>query len=155
MKRKRLNGWQRLWVIAVVIWLPVVVIQAQRTFPTAEEYRTTWKRFAEAEAPATLAKPWELYACRDERVKAGQDEFKAFLQCEKDGATPNAQDRKRRYDEVIAKGEAAITADLPKAQAMHAGYVLAAWIIPAALLYGLGLLIGWVRRGFQQPAQTD
>lgn len=142
----KLNGWQRLWVIATVAWFVAVLVEAISTMPTAAKYRATWLAFARAEAPSMVVKPSAFSACL-ERAAASQPakKYDALFSCEEPSPTP--QDR-ARYAEVIATGEAEISNDLLTNQAKHAGGMLLAWIVPSLLLYGLGLLVRWVARGF-------
>jgi hypothetical protein len=148
----QLNGWQRLWVVGGAVWLIVVALAAAKNFPTADEYRSTWLKFAEAEAPSMLPKRTpDLSECEDKARKLA-DPYGALMDCHSTATKPTDDDKKR-YVETIAKGEAEIRDELPSAQAKAVGFAVLAWAIPAALVYGLGLLVVWVRRGFQQQVK--
>jgi hypothetical protein len=38
----RLNGWQRLWIVVAVLYLPVVVIVTLSVWPTEADIRLRW-----------------------------------------------------------------------------------------------------------------
>ena len=75
----RINGWQRLWLVASILWAVVILLLA------------------------------------------------GILQ-------PNG-------DETVASAEGT--------SANAALFVVRLWIVPVAAVYGLGLGLAWVRRGFQ------
>jgi hypothetical protein len=151
VKLQHLNGWRRLWLIAAGAWLLVVSVHLINTFPSVEQYRTTWRRFAEAEAPSMQAKQSpELWAC-EERARKLAEPYGPLLECHAAATNPTAEDRER-YARTIAKGDAQIAGELAGNQARHIAGGFAAWLVPVLLLYGAGWLVGWVRRGFAEQA---
>ncbi len=150
---KRLNGWQRVYVIAVAVWFAAYAVKMAKDLPTAEKSRATWAALAEAEAPSMRQDRQAFLDCIGSHVLIPNDNANESAEkCDalaKSGAT--LEDRKH-FADVIAKGEADIRDELPRAQAIEAGLTLASWLITSGLLYGCGMLVAWVARGFRKPA---
>lgn len=82
-----------------------------------------WKTIAETQVPA---------------IRAGVD------------LTRVSTEDLEKYKDLINRGEFEIQDSLPTAIAKHYALSLAAWAFVIALVYGAGLSIGWVHRGFKR-----
>ena len=146
-KMQTLNGWQRLWLIAVTAWLLAVAVHAASSFPTADQYRKTWRYYAEAQAPSMRATPSpQLWACEAAARKTAEP-LGPLMNCIAAATNPTPEDRKR-YAGTVAQGEALIAEELRSQQILHVVLGVLAWLVPIALLYASGLVVAWVRRGF-------
>jgi len=117
----RLNGWQRLWVVASVIWLvaPANVITG--------ELQSTHNLLEDTTVPCPSRRIPFACAAHDPERTVEIDGVLHYFATEGE-AVPNTW------------------ADLgPQTFALAFGV----WIGPQLLLYGLGLIFVWVRRGFQ------
>lgn len=131
---KRLNGWQRLWIVTTVTLGILVAYNATDTFPSqtniSERYqgqRDFWEAclpYKEAEAirPHTIKQP----GC--DSITANQiDSLSKNLWIEEQSAL----------------------ADMPQFQLMFVANKGAWWLGISIGLYVLGLVVRWIRQGFR------
>ena len=147
---KRLNGWQRLFVVAASLWLVAVAVWTVHILPKADDWRRTWRAFAEAEVPAMRhmsGGPWCDYRAAS---APGENPYQVMMECDAATAKDVPEADRKHYMEVISKGEAAIQDELPAAQWGLAGGMFLWWLIPSLLLYVAGLVVAWVVRGFRK-----
>jgi hypothetical protein len=136
---RRINGWVRLWIALGVLGL----IPAVYTLVTEWESADAWIRelrlvplnkvnvegVGDVEFPATMSPEAIALVTRE---SAGKPEA---LRAAIGAWVAELNDLIRAY-----------VADLNRALAIR---VVAWWIGALALLYGIGLLLAWVRRGFK------
>ena len=158
----KLNGWQRLWVVFTVAWTLAVCLVGYANWPRPTDYLRALEAGEETRerlASQSAAKP----TVSNEAPGSSRP---PDLDAEGNPLPPRTVTR--TVNELIAAGaiprgeeestEAALARLVERLdserQALrddrveHAGVTLMAWAIPPALLYALGLAVGWVRRGF-------
>jgi hypothetical protein len=144
----RLNGWQRLYLLVAVLWLPGAIFLAGRDFPTEVQWRAVASRqsYALMQEEEAEAKKVDQH-CRD----MPSDEMLKSFQCYKDTALErrnvktNYSDLRKHLNTEL---ERRIEEELATEQFKSIGKSAALWIVPLVLLYLLGMAIGWVRKGF-------
>lgn len=145
---KYFNGWQRLWLVVVAMYLVPVVFLTIDALPTASAYSTTrvLDTIEFAGRQMESSKPGYTFegshAVREkyysdltdeqiiERVHAKFKDRIDFSKIE--------SEYKRRLDNLYAE------------QIKVVGSSLLWWIIPSALLYLFGVAVAWVIRGFRR-----
>lgn len=149
----QLTGWQRLWVVATALWTAPVAWLAYETAPNAEDFRSRWaSQLPDAPRPAIEA----LERCRQQGKRAAADDpslnpYLLFIECSKADTAYGISFRKLEQ-EYRDKAEKEITEKLPRDLAAHYFTHLAVWLVPALLVYLLGMSIAWVVRGFRTPS---
>lgn len=145
----RLNGWQRLWLLLAVLWLPSVVFIAATFFPTEAQWRVE-------------ASIEEIKLNQEKQLK--RDEI--FAHCDNLGAKRLLdldiclQAHRQQLDNLrpghglfaeSLKGyvERRISEHLLSEQVEAAGKGVALWVVPIGLLYVLGMGVAWIRKGFK------
>ena len=149
----QLNGWQRLWLLAAAIWLPVTVTLAVWTFPTEAESRAHWSSYSGSTLQSYTDRMNEVTEhcksfARSEDVSESFAKHKTCWEANKPSYENASLQRRDRMVELHEEGERQISEQLPKDQALAVAKALGLWLIPSFLLYALGLGIAWVRRGF-------
>lgn len=139
----KLNGWQRLWIVGCVVWTCVSLFSALKDFPTAASYRAIWKRFADADVPEIQRQRTALLRCNEEGGAGAAS--KCLIQF-----PPVSRVDQDRYDSVLQKGEDSIRTELASQQFTFAWVFCAYWLIPCLLVYGIGMVVSWVVRGFRK-----
>ena len=123
----KLNGWQRLWVLATVLWLIVVaffsITSAPRKFERAplppdssleEQYSRQQTDVALSKPPTSLNAEGKLFLAKAIRERA---------------------EIKKMYVHDLCA---------------HIFFSLLFWIIPVVFIYLFGFSIGWVLQGFKK-----
>jgi outer membrane usher protein FimD/PapC len=134
---RALNGWQRLWIVASVVLGIGMTVLTVGLMTTREELQDTHDqkmasytaKLNNLEHPETKAPSGLLYEyyTRDYRTV---DEVKSAIRHERDD-----------YEQSLAS--------LPWRQAGQLGFMVLVWIGCSLVLYGVGLTIRWVIRGFR------
>lgn len=144
---RRLNGWQRLWVLATILYLGPVCVVAIDSFPKARDYtRTRVDDSIEAVGrymeTTTTGYTFEgAYAVRQKYYgDLSDDEIIDRISTKFKGKV----DLSRIELEYLRKLDG-----LRGEQAKILGYALMWWLIPSLSLYLLGLAVAWVIRGFR------
>ncbi len=149
------NGWQRLWVAFSVLYLLLVVSIIGSSFPKASDY-TRIRLQASMEAVDNYTKKlkdktkgtegWRLLPCcnfpLNEYGSYPSDEEKIKLLHE------GYKDRVD-FSKIEAEYNRNIN-NLPITQAKAVAWAFLAWIVPCLMVYGLGLVVAWIVRGFQR-----
>ena len=150
----KLGGWQRLWVLAAVVYLLMVA-------------GVTWSTWL---APASVVHEYSFYSrlTPDARTRILNSQVKveneqAFIQDARSAKDAELVEMPNGHVLVFRK-------DLPRADAeasaqaywatvertaydkrlAHFAQAVAWWAIPLALIYALGLAARWTYRGFKQ-----
>lgn len=155
---KKFNGWQRLWVVASVVALPMVGVVWEhdfgRDFPRAQSVREEAKHKAEwlVYVPVNR-KQWDR--CMEARLASAEG---ANADWNTNGDYCRAQqgyatdpDAEKAAKKVIANAEAYIKNDLLLDQIKALWVPLAAWVALISLVYLAGAAIAWIIRGFRAP----
>lgn len=119
----RLNGWQRLWLVVAVIWLPMSAWVVADDFPTDADRPSYAKALVEQQKLIELAQSRMLGA-------------------------PLVLSEKEKWARA-AEWNRQIDRDILDAQLIAAGKGLALWIGPMMALYLLGMAVAWIRTGFR------
>jgi hypothetical protein len=135
----RQHRWVRRWLIVIVFWAVPVAIVAVREIQEEMAYNradlqqalTTWT-FTDAQRAAGAAQ--RCHGTPDEAAAAG---------CPQDVLAANATRQQEARDEY------AVRRTTLASYLWHAfvGY----WIVPAATLFAVGLLIAGIRRALRRP----
>ena len=145
----RLNIWQGLWVVASCLWIAYLALNLWGTVPT-ESNRNSIYAFRlltavglklENQLVAEQVREKWFGNVPDEQLK------EVARRVASDAKTPTA------VKVEITAHLGAWDADLrylPELQKEWWGPVLVLGLVPPTLLYLVGLLIAWVRRGFKQ-----
>ena len=149
-----LSGWQRLWVVAAVVYLFVVGGVAWSTWPASASVTHEHKFYSEL-APEARTR------ILNSQVKIENEQ--AFIQdarTVKDAELvemPNGhilifrKDLPRAEEEASAQAYwAAVEHEAYGKRITYLGQAVAWWAIPLALIYALGLAARWTYRGFKQ-----
>ncbi|MCX4165276.1 MULTISPECIES: hypothetical protein [Paraburkholderia] len=136
----RQNRWFTRWLVVIVFWAVPVLIVAVREIHEEMAYNavdlehalTTWD-FTDAQRAAGA--PARCHGKPDEARAAG---------CPADVLVANAPRQQEAIDEYSVR------------RSTLAGYLWHAfvgyWVVPAAVLFGFGLVIAGVRRALRRPA---
>lgn len=143
---KRLNGWQRLWVVLVSVYLVPVVGVMINVMPHRSNYelaRTSDSieivgRYLESNTPGYVFEG--VYSIRQKHYGALTDEKIIERLHEK---YKDKVDFSRVELEYFRKLDMHLLE-----QAKVAGYGVLFWLVPSLALYLLGVAVGWVIKGF-------
>jgi hypothetical protein len=136
----RQNRWFRRWLVVIVFWAVPVLIVAVREIHEEMAYNavdlehalTTWE-FTDAQRAAGA--PARCRGKPDDARAAG---------CPADVLAANAPRQQEAIDEYSVR------------RSTLAGYLWHAfvgyWVVPAAVLFGFGLVIAGIRRALRRPA---
>ena len=150
----KLNGWQRLWIVACVIYFVVLVLYVANIFSQSSEipHRASFYEALPPESRASLV-----------RVEMEENpKIRELLQvvCEADPKTTRANNGEQlcfKGDVTDAKRSATIQQynQVIQREALSVllktgGAALFGWVILCAVTYVFGWAVGWARRGFQE-----
>lgn len=162
---RRLNGWQRLWLLIAVVWGAIVVLVSWSILAPETQGRIK-ARWADEKVSAEweyFRQPGELLSDYRDRVFKhssqeeiinprilSADEFnpeEAEIVTDEDYIQKvHAMMREHdRIDREYTSRLASAPADLWRGAVVS----MMVWAVPMLLLYILGMAIGWVRRGFR------
>lgn len=158
--RLRLNGWQRLWIVGGALYLLVVAGVVTAVLPTRNQVYNSWAnatlQVAGEDLRSTQKYQWQDWELREHLFpKLTAEELVERIT---DGARkldlndPTNKDR-ARYKEEILRLESTYQSrldSLSTEQAKVVGWGALGWAGPLAILYGFGLAVAWVVRGFRQ-----
>jgi hypothetical protein len=146
MALRRLNGWQRLWVIATVLWVIGQALYWPQHFPTDASNLKFWAdsmafHIKYEKYPNLSDEAAAVKAASDMRAKLGDEQFIEYIAAN------------FRTDSVASTTKLYRSNQIGwwKHQADFVLFVALFALVPPALLYGLGLLVSWVRAGFRPP----
>jgi len=151
----RLNGWQRLWVVISTLYLVLVAGLVYPGWPTFE--RTAHRDVFVARMPDEARK--HVVASYVSEWSAREDR-NGVHHVMPNGAVLVLRSPSFRgvWDEDVQKVVNAyfdvVREATRAARWSFAGYALLTWLIPSAVIYGLGWSVGWVLRGFRDSAKA-
>lgn len=143
MAWKHKNRWFRRWLMVIIFWaVPVMIvavgeIREEMAYNKVDLERAlaTWQ-FTDAQR--ALGAPARCHGAPDEARAAG---------CPADVLAANAARHQEALDEY-AHRRSTLASYLWHA---FVGY----WVVPAAFLFGLGVLIGAIRRALRRPSRPE
>lgn len=164
-ERRTLNGWQRLWVLAALLYGLLVLGVAALDFPKRESIEYFWASRVISTVEEAIAGNLKIasYQVRlrespefrgKSDMQIAEDFSKRAYELKKEGNTSayelNGAQLVKEHNERRARE----LEELPARQAKFIGWALAAWVVPLVALYLFGMLVAWVIRGFfpKQPA---
>ena len=158
--RLKLNGWQRLWVVAASLYFVVVCGFGVYAFPDGSSLEAERANFAvelalraQVDAARTAGdERSELNALRDLKKGAAQVRSEAY------GDLANVELMQRIRSKFDGKVDfkaldEKVRLDTERLRSDRFGFLLltvAWWIVPVLALYALGWAAGWVIRGFRR-----
>jgi len=154
---QKTNGWQRLWIIVTGIWFFGVSFTVARDYPTEGKLHDSLYSRVEQFLPFVAADPKTISEYCDKKFPLGSENTSEFAEnfvgrteCYKTNRYKevNSEHDKQR-GKLMQEYEQKDNEILPALQAKAIGYGFLLWITPALLLYGFGLAIVWVRKGFK------
>jgi len=160
----RLNGWQRLWVVVVGVWLLLILAGSYWGWPTAEyvSRADVLKQMKAGDAKQFLdycdfvfEQPQQESKGQDSSQSCGPwSKYQAGQPVEIGGHTLQFINGLSQEQMNHTAGEyyGLLRSTLAVRRAEFAGDAFALWIVPAVALYAVGWAIGWIRRGFS-PTQ--
>jgi len=135
----KLRGWQRLWLVAAVLYLLAVALFAMSNYPKAETtlHRTEFYERMGKESVSVLTAALDSKDIVRVTMPNGHEiPFAADTPKEK------MQFISRQYYEIV--GEQAATE-----RGSFFGLTFLWWMLPVLAMYAIGAAIGWVYRGFK------
>ena len=141
---RKLNGWQRLWLLASTIWLAFVAVASWTTFPTVEKQLAAGQALSAQVRnlfQSDVAPPEDCFQYND--IQALKDCTKAKL----DHETWQREERRAQDDKVAERVERGGT----EVQTRFAAKAIIWWLVPTVCAYLLGLGVAWIRKGFSNP----
>jgi hypothetical protein len=149
----RFNGWQRLWVVVLVLWAITVLLFGFLLWPTAMDV-SHGDVFAQMQ-PDHVQKFASAQGVRGEGEditdlfnKAGQS--RTTVEVGGHTLTFRADVSSEDMNRVGGEYYAALRRVLSIRRSTFVGEAITAWIIPPAALYALGWAVAWIRRGFKE-----
>jgi len=150
---RHLNGWQRLWVLLSVTWIIIVGVFASTMIPKASDYTkarlydtidAVEKHLEKQNPDYHYIGAWEMRTQYYPDLKDDEilDELHSKYKDTVD-FTPIEREYRKKMDNL--RGE----------QLKAVGISLLAWLIPSLVIYISGYGVGWVVKGFRQPAKKE
>lgn len=156
----RLNGWQRLWIVVAVLYLPVAVTVVAARLPTRSQIYSSWADATLQVAGEELRRAnqhqwqdWELRERLFPKLTAEELVQKITDGARKTDLNDPTNKVRASYKEEILRLESTYRPRLDALSTERAklvGWGVLGWAGPLAILYGFGLAVGWVVRGFRQ-----
>lgn len=156
----RLGGWQRLWVVLVLIYAVIVMVVAFTTAPLQKQIFSNWteailKTLAE-DVKKSTGKDYsviQLRASKDFQNKTDEQVAQEMTKRAKeiDLSKPDKQDLGEYQKQIatLATVYGQQIEDLPIEQAKHAGWSFLVWLIPSLCMLFIGYAVSWVMSGFK------
>lgn len=158
---KRLNGWQRLWIVLSALYAILVVLFTANSIAESEHYSDSTRASYALKAFADHPQNKQIETLPlEKRRELAIDSSRARLRL----AGEHQEDRQTDEEFVRSLSEkwrgsidfSGIEAENQKMMEQFSlvrvkaiGYGFLAWATPVALLYILGLSVGWIARGFR------
>ena len=137
-----LNGWQRLWVVLSAIYLGIVILFTWTSWPNKMQIESSWVYFmidATKEPDDYAYQICEAYKDIPDRELIQRINAKY-------GEKPEYKEKLKqinlRYQKEIQS--------LGKNRYKTMGIAFIAWVIPIGIIYLMGLVIGWIYKGFKE-----
>jgi len=148
MRFNRLNGWQRLWVLASVIYILIIIILAIVSFPSPENYTETDKILKNLST-----KSLDILAGKSRGVldKLADEQFKRVtVKYPNDQILEFLSSTNKADIEYVSKDYWGSVTKLTNTKRIIFLFdMFLAWVVPCVILYSLGWSTGWVIRGFK------
>jgi len=145
---QRLNGWQRLFVVAAVLWLVPVGAVLVAQWPTKAEITGQWvDAYIEQIVQNTNElKSYSTWQVRNAYRDISDEELLKRLEQKYSSSVPLERielNYRRRLDSLL----------MDQASTGLLGF--AAWLLPLIAAYLLGMAIAWIRSGFERGNRRD
>lgn len=139
--KAKLNGWQRIWVVLSVIYFVIVVVFTYTVWPTESKIDNSWvySLIDKTKDPNDYT-----YQIRDAYKDISDKELIKRINAK----YSTNQDYKEILNEINLKYQGELQS-LWKNQFRTTGIALVAWLLPIAIVYLLGLSVGWIYKGFK------
>jgi len=159
----RLNGWQRLWTVVVVIWLLLVLAFGYLLWPTAMSVPKSDVYVSIPPASGRgLIDYYDILAPKqggqsEPLVGADVTDWFAKYATENQGPTVHIDGHILQFRKGVSENTmsqlsgdyyGALHRILTVKRSKFVGAVFVSWILPVIVLYLLGWAIAWVRSGF-------
>ncbi len=146
---KKLNGWQRLWILVVCIYLLLVIFVSWSSFPQKSPILQDWaiavleleKRY---DPSITNLDSWRIRFKYSEKGITDEQ----FIKKLKENSAQKSSQYKLDF-QAIEKQYRKKMDDLYSKRIEHIGNSILFWVLPSIFLYFLGVAIGWVYKGFR------
>ncbi len=149
MQIKKLNGWQRLWILTSLIYLAVVVFVAAVDFPSPWKTEIAQGEILENLSTKTLLLMRSAGKFADENGRIDPENVITIKFPNKTVIVP--PDTKQSDLDYVNKDYCNTVIKLTnKKRISFIGTMVAVWLIPCVAVYALGLSIHWVYRGFRK-----
>lgn len=141
---KRLNGWQRIWLVASIVWATLAALYVGSKIQTEAQLLEVWARFVAMDVVQRKMPDQALAPSAAEvRQRHGDLSAKQFIE-----RIPTL------YPDVDFKGTLALYesdyAELRWNQFLGILLLLIVAALPPVFAYGMGLVVAWIRRGFKE-----
>jgi hypothetical protein len=150
-----LNGWQRLWLIASLLWLVGVPALFGASFPTEEKWEMeSWVRSNESSSTYKAITEEIQAVCRRRSEQSG--ELLDYAHCMDANQTSYQSAINRSREEAARVREEAnirIRDVLLTEQIKHVGLAVLIWLVPVGIAYLLGVTAAWVIQGFRSTSK--
>jgi hypothetical protein len=158
---KRFNGWQRLWIILSALYVVPVMLFTANSIAESEHYlnstRVSYALKTFADHPQN--KKIEILPIEKKRELA-LDSARARLRLAGKPQDDRQTDEEfvrnlseKWRDSIDFSGIDAVNQEMIEqfslVKVKVIGYSFLAWLVPVALVYALGLSVGWIVRGFR------
>jgi uncharacterized membrane protein YdfJ with MMPL/SSD domain len=148
----RLGGWQRLWVVLVLIYAVVVMVVAFMTAPSQKQIFSNWTE-AILKSTGKDYSVIQFRASKDFQNKTDEQIAQEMTKRAKeiDLSKPDKQDLGEYQKQIATLGTVygQQIEGLPIEQAKHAGWSFLVWLIPSLCMLFLGYAVSWVMSGFK------
>ena len=149
----RLNGWQRLWLIASLLWIFSMGVMSAKYFQTESERRAWWLNMLELQLTTTIKGTDRTL---NGGSRAGEKELEKLRGAMTDSEWidalpklyPNAglQESLESYRRDMG--------NLPNDQLRDLGLIALLALVPPSLIYIAGLVLVWIIAGFRKPPRA-
>lgn len=149
----KLGGWQRLWIVTVVITGIATSYSAFETRPKLSSIEREWIRDASDVIAETISAEENReitgYSVRDNLLK-GKNNTEIIAWLNKVQSKPS--ERQRLFTNAVQEINEQFkrqVEELPSKQKEHFSTIAIWWFAVSILVYVLGWSIGWIARGFR------
>lgn len=157
----RLNGWQRLWVVSMIMVGVVVISVGVSGLPTESRLLSGWSygglRLIQVHVQD---RAMERHVSMDE-IRPANNTDRQIVDMLRRYPQEHAQDADKNQQELldgISKLNGKFERDLEELlsrQVSYLGELLAGWLGTGAAVYVLGWGVAWIRRGFKAGGATE
>lgn len=134
--RRKLNGWQRLWVVATIVWGLTMVVLWENNLPPREMDLD----FELLLNPEPTVERYEM-----EKQRLGNRPHASYFTFDVYYASAIKAREGIKRDAVVFRES------YPKRLAMFSAGAFLLWLLGSVALWVAGWFVAWVRKGFEQP----